>query len=359
MRSWTATAAGWVAAALVTACSGGGDEGGGAGGASATSGGGSGGRPSSIGGGTGWPDGGGTTSGGSAGVASGGSAGGSASPGFGGTPTGSGGATQGPSCGELAQQSGWASASCEWNGNGACGGRGTPTYDCDFCCEAGGSGGSDGTGGSTSSGTGFGYPVGDKTTAPAGGWQVWQVLGHYWADWGGRHLAQDVSVSGGVGANRAPVYSVADGVVRYAKPNSSSYRNVILIEHEVGDGTQVCSFYGHITTPMVNAGDRVTRGQQISTVLPWSQACTGCSDSNTHLHYVLVTKPLCDKAALSGATSGGSSICGYDGGGPSSVGWSDLSTEPYSYTTVSDPCGNDGFTNGFISPSKFIQDHHF
>ena len=45
------------------------------------------------------------------------------------------GSMMGPSCGELAQQGGWQDALCEWNGNGACGGQGTPTWDCDFCCE--------------------------------------------------------------------------------------------------------------------------------------------------------------------------------------------------------------------------------
>lgn len=39
-----------------------------------------------------------------------------------------------PSCGELAAQSGWSWSLCEWNDNGACAGQGTPTWDCDFCC---------------------------------------------------------------------------------------------------------------------------------------------------------------------------------------------------------------------------------
>lgn len=39
------------------------------------------------------------------------------------------------SCGDLATMNGWGPANCEWNGNGACGGVGTPTCDCNFCCE--------------------------------------------------------------------------------------------------------------------------------------------------------------------------------------------------------------------------------
>lgn len=43
------------------------------------------------------------------------------------------------SCGDFAISQGWAAANCEWNGNGACGGAGsTATCDCDFCCEVGG-----------------------------------------------------------------------------------------------------------------------------------------------------------------------------------------------------------------------------
>jgi hypothetical protein len=41
----------------------------------------------------------------------------------------------GNSCGALAQASGWAAAACETPGNPACGGMGTPTCDCTVCCE--------------------------------------------------------------------------------------------------------------------------------------------------------------------------------------------------------------------------------
>ncbi len=266
------------------------------------------------------------------------------------------------SCGELAAHNGWVSASCEWNGNAACNGQGTPTYDCDYCCEAGvgGTGGAGGTGGmggsAGSASNGFGYPVGDKSTSPAGGWVVWQVLSHYWDAYGGRHLAQDISTGGGLGAIDAPVYSVADGVVAYAKPNSSSYKNVLLIEHEVGDGTKVCSFYGHINPPNVVAGQSVKRGDQVATVKNWAECVSGGAPSNTHLHYVLVSEALCNQVKNSGSGSG---LCGYDAGGPSALGRSDVTAEPYYYTSIDDACGSSSVQNGFISPTKFIDDHHF
>jgi murein DD-endopeptidase MepM/ murein hydrolase activator NlpD len=39
------------------------------------------------------------------------------------------------SCGRWASAMGYAAAACERGGNGACGGRGPSTYDCDHCCD--------------------------------------------------------------------------------------------------------------------------------------------------------------------------------------------------------------------------------
>jgi murein DD-endopeptidase MepM/ murein hydrolase activator NlpD len=297
----------------------------------------------------------------------GGAGGSSAGVGGGGGWAGS----SGLSCGERAAASGWAQAFCEWNGNDACEGQGPATSDCDHCCNAGGStGGAGGTGGTSSSGgsggtssgggsggappsTGFGFPVGDKTTSPAGGWVVWQMLGHYWSAYGGRHLAQDISKPGGTGAIDAPVYSVADGIVLYAKPNSSSYANVLLIEHDLGNGQKVCSFFGHINPPLVQAGDPVTLGQQVATIRDWALCSAGGSSSNTHLHYVLASEALCAKA------KNWNSICGYDHGGDNGLPRNDLGQEPYYYTAVNDDCGAHTVTDGLISPTQFIDDHHF
>ncbi|NVB39155.1 M23 family metallopeptidase [Pseudenhygromyxa sp. WMMC2535] len=253
----------------------------------------------------------------------------------------------GPSCGEYAGLQGWDWANCEWNENGACNGQGTPTYDCEVCCGGVDGGSTTTTGGG---GGGFGYPVGDKTSYPAGGWQVWQVLGHYWSAYSGRHLAQDIAApGGGVAGINAPVYAVADGVVRYAGSNGSSYKNVVLIEHDDGEGGSVCSFYGHVNPPIVSTGDQVVRGQQITSVRDWALCLDGGSSTNTHMHYVLLSKTLCD---VSAANSGGS-ICGYDAGGPSDV--DTLAEEPYYYT----PMGCGYYQDGFISPTQFIEDHHF
>lgn len=201
-------------------------------------------------------------------------------------------------------------------------------------------------------GTGeFGYPVGDLTTGPAGGWTVTQVLGHYLnaGDFVGGHLAQDIANGEAATAN-APVHAVADGTVLYAGPNGSSYVNVVLVEHDV-DGTTICSFFGHLGSVAVSSGDVVVRGDHIANVLDW-QAEFGAA--NSHLHYVLLSADLC---AASDAANG-ALICGYDDTqGPNGI--DGLDTEPATYTSIGDPCGDHNYPEAFLSPSQFIAAHHF
>jgi hypothetical protein len=201
-------------------------------------------------------------------------------------------------------------------------------------------------------GGGFGYPVGDASTSPAGGWTVTQVLGHYLntGTFVGGHLAQDIA-NGEAATADAPVYSVADGTVLYAGPNASTYVNVVLIQHDVGDGTTICSFYGHLGSVLVSAGDPVTRGEHVATVLDW-QAQFG--EANSHLHYVLLSQSLCDASDA----ADGALVCGYDDT-PGPNGIDDLATEPADYTSVGDVCGDQSYGAAFHSPSKFIDAHHF
>ena len=199
---------------------------------------------------------------------------------------------------------------------------------------------------------GFGYPVGDKTTYPAGGWQVSQVLGNYLyaPPFIGGHLAEDIFNPNGATAN-APVYSVADGIVMYSGSNSSSYKNTVMIKHDLGNGQKVCSFYGHTWQLAVSKGQTVKRGQKIAAVMDWAYYYPG--QENSHLHYVIVTEALCDQAL---AGSGG--LCGYDSSS-SPTGYSNLSNEPLSYTSKGDGCNSQVHKNGYLSPAKFIKANHF
>ncbi|MBK9263185.1 MAG: M23 family metallopeptidase [Polyangiaceae bacterium] len=259
-----------------------------------------------------------------------------------GTPTSDCAKCCGPSCGIVANHYGAANALCDNGSNGVCNGSGIVTWDCaGGCCGAGIPNSMPPTGGK------FGYPVGDKSTSPAGGagWSVWQVLGHYWSVYGGAHLAEDI---GKAGAANAPVYSVADGVVLVSAPNSSSYVNVILVQHTMPDGSNVCSFYGHLAMRTVTAGQTVTRGQQIGTVLD--------QGSNSHLHYFIAPKNVCDKIA--GLNGGGA--CGYDGsGGVPGLGHADLANAPASYMAkgTNNGCSLNGYT--IMAPHSFIDANHF
>jgi murein DD-endopeptidase MepM/ murein hydrolase activator NlpD len=72
-----------------------------------------------------------------------------------------------------------------------------------------------------------------------------------------------------------PVYATADGTVLRAGWNSGGYGNLVEIDH----GRGIVTRYGHMSKVLVNAGDRVTRGEQIGEV-----GSTGRSTGN-HLHY--------------------------------------------------------------------------
>ncbi|MFL0579517.1 serine hydrolase [Dietzia sp. 179-F 9C3 NHS] len=77
----------------------------------------------------------------------------------------------------------------------------------------------------------------------------------------------------------APIYAVADGVVKEAGP-ASGYGHWIIIEHEI-DGEKVDSLYGHMSAAGVHvkAGDKVKAGQHIADI-----GSEGFS-TGPHLHF--------------------------------------------------------------------------
>jgi hypothetical protein len=57
-------------------------------------------------------------------------------------------------------------------------------------------------------------------------------------------------------------------------------------------------------------------------------------------------------------SANGALVCGYDyTSGPNGI--VDLSTEPATYTSIGDVCGDQNYPNAFLSPSQFIEAHHF
>jgi murein DD-endopeptidase MepM/ murein hydrolase activator NlpD len=72
-----------------------------------------------------------------------------------------------------------------------------------------------------------------------------------------------------------PVYATADGTVLRAGWNNGGYGNLVEIDH----GRGIVTRYGHMSAILVQAGQHVTRGQQVGRV-----GSTGRSTGN-HLHY--------------------------------------------------------------------------
>jgi len=129
----------------------------------------------------------------------------------------------------------------------------------------------------------FDYPVG----SPDGtGWLVnrngieWLQLYNYGEQCGNvYHPGHDFNKDGttGDGDLGEPVYSVSKGKVVFS--GSASWGNIILIEHNLTDGSRVWSQYAHLDTRSVNAGDPVAKRQTIGTV-----GKSG-GQTNSHLHF--------------------------------------------------------------------------
>ncbi|MES2137296.1 MAG: M23 family metallopeptidase [Pseudomonadota bacterium] len=77
------------------------------------------------------------------------------------------------------------------------------------------------------------------------------------------------------GTYGTPIYATADGTVLRAGWNSGGYGNMVELDH----GRGIMTRYGHMSAVLVNAGDHITRGQQIGRM-----GSTGRSTGN-HLHY--------------------------------------------------------------------------
>ena len=85
-----------------------------------------------------------------------------------------------------------------------------------------------------------------------------------------RHLGDDLNGIGGENSDLGdPVHAVADGRVLLAREGGPGWGNIIIVLHAyLREGTRayVQSYYGHVETMLVRAGEDVHRGQQIATV---------------------------------------------------------------------------------------------
>src|SRR6266849_8484587 len=97
------------------------------------------------------------------------------------------------------------------------------------------------------------------------------------------HLGDDFNGIGGEDRDLGdPIDAVAEGRVLLPRDGGPGWGNVIIVLHaylENGGRKYVQSYYGHVETMLVQAGDEVRRGQQIATV--------GTADGRyfAHLHF--------------------------------------------------------------------------
>lgn len=129
---------------------------------------------------------------------------------------------------------------------------------------------------------GFDFPVGkpDGNGYAPSGWEFLQWTGsvyHPGEDWNG--------VGGGDTDLGDPVYAIANGTVIDSNYYSSSWGNIILIEHILPDGSKVWSQYAHLQNRLASTGKEVSKGEQIGTI------GKGAGDIYwAHLHFEIRTQ---------------------------------------------------------------------
>lgn len=80
------------------------------------------------------------------------------------------------------------------------------------------------------------------------------------------HTGADLNMAGDKDAH-APIYSIGDGVVRYARlVSKTSWGYLIVINHGIVDGKPLFSRYGHVEDIIVKEGNPVKVGEPIAKV---------------------------------------------------------------------------------------------
>jgi len=84
---------------------------------------------------------------------------------------------------------------------------------------------------------------------------------------GGLHLGDDLNGIGGMDTDLGdPVFAIGAGRVVYSADAKHGWGNVMILAHQMADGTRFLSFYGHLERRDFGAGSDVVRGERIGTV---------------------------------------------------------------------------------------------
>lgn len=107
----------------------------------------------------------------------------------------------------------------------------------------------------------FAYPIGktETSTQAKDKKDDWYNALDFGAD---NHLGEDWNKnSGGNTDCGEPVYAAADGKIVYAEHAGSGWGNVVIIEHNLPDGTKVQTLYGHLQKILKSSGEVKSREQ--------------------------------------------------------------------------------------------------
>ncbi|WP_437597055.1 hypothetical protein [Sorangium sp. So ce590] len=220
-------------------------------------------------------------------------------------------------------------------------------------------------------------PGGDKRMAPLRDSRVIRGFGVVAEDYGGRHLGEDLVISGGTAG--AEVHPVANGRLLWKGINRSQYLGVALVEHPPKDetGERYCSFYGHLDVDGLGldlvARQEVTTDDVLGKVVRWNdiprlhnlnfaekwvECPTSSNDfdcdlvvgprDNSHLHYAVLSDEQCKLFTGSLGAPYGYDECktpDKDAVALTAMKAADDCTAPMSGAT----------TEGYISPTWFLE----
>lgn len=104
----------------------------------------------------------------------------------------------------------------------------------------------------------FDFPVGKPD---AHGYYNAQKFNEY------NHLGDDWNGTGGGNTDLGdPIYSIADGYVKFARDIGGGWGGVVRVNHKLPDGTMVESLYAHCQRIDVSPGTYIRKGEQLGTI---------------------------------------------------------------------------------------------
>lgn len=104
----------------------------------------------------------------------------------------------------------------------------------------------------------FDFPVGKPDAKGYYNAQKFQENMHLGDDWN--------AVTGGNSDLGDPIYSIANGYVKFAKDHKGGWGNVIRIIHKMPDGKLIESLYAHCDTILVREKQWIKKGIKIGTI---------------------------------------------------------------------------------------------